>query len=78
LRRRDHAVLDQIDQIEHLRLNGDRLDASAQLAPGDIKHMIVEQKLHVWTLGNRRQAINQGSLNGKSRHRQSLRPAATS
>ncbi len=38
----------QIDeQVEHLRLDGNRLGTAAQLAPVGIKHMIGEEKLHV-------------------------------
>ena len=41
------AVLHQVNQqVEHLRLDRDRLGAAAQLAPVGIKHMICKEKLH--------------------------------
>ncbi|MGH6765101.1 MAG: hypothetical protein ACREC2_05710, partial [Bradyrhizobium sp.] len=33
-------------QIEHLRLQGDRLAAAKQFAPFGVKRMVVEAKLH--------------------------------
>src|SRR6185312_5195092 len=41
------AILHQMDQqIEHLRLQGDRLAAAKQFAPFGVKRMVVEAKLH--------------------------------
>jgi hypothetical protein len=34
-------------QVEHLRLHGDALSGAPQLAPLDVKHMIIKEKLHL-------------------------------
>ena len=42
------AVLHQvIEQVEHLRLDGNRVGAAPQLAPVRVEHMIAKEKLHV-------------------------------
>ena len=42
------AVLDQADQqVQHLRLDGDRLGPATQLAPRCVKRVIGKDKLHV-------------------------------
>src|SRR5216683_1096447 len=42
------AMLQQMNQqVEHLRLHGNQLAATAQLAKGGIENMIVEVKFHV-------------------------------
>ena len=72
------AVLDQIDQqVEHLRLDGNRLRPAAQLAPVGIKRMIGKEKLHGYRPKRRRPLSrnNQARLKDKSSAGQSL-PAA--
>ena len=45
------AAFDQIDQqVEHLRLDGNRLGAAAQLPPVGVKPMIRKEKLHLTVL----------------------------
>ena len=70
------AVLHQINQqVEHLRLDGNRFVAAAQLATAVVKRMIAKEKLHVGAPNCTESLVsgnNQARLKNKSSSGQSL------